>query len=254
MMFKNAIVRKVSRNFENGITSSTLGKPLYEKALLQHSEYIEKLKKCGLQLRILEADDKFPDSTFVEDTVVVNEDCAIITNLGAPSRKGEEKDIKKVMEEFYSNLESIQKPGTLEGGDVLRIEDHYFIGLSKRTNKAGANQLANILKKYGYSSTMVKLLKFLHLKTGVAYIGDNNLITAGEFIKASIFKDFNTIQVDKDESYATNCIRINNFILIAKGFERLKTLILERGFEILEIEMSEFRKMDGGLSCLSIRF
>lgn len=254
MMFKNAIVRRVSRNFQNGITTSTLGAPNYEKALTQHSDYIEALKKCGLQVRILEPDDRFPDSTFVEDTTVVNKDCAISTNLGAPSRKGEEKEIKKVMEEFYCNLESIEKPGALDGGDVLRVEDHYFIGLSKRTNKAGANQLADILKKYGYSCTIVKLLKFLHLKTGVAYIGDNNLVTSGEFIRAPIFKDFNIIEVDEDESYAANCIRANNFILIAKGFEKLKTSILEIGYEILEIEMSEFRKMDGGLSCLSIRF
>ena len=254
MRFKNAIVRKVSKSFQNGITTSTLGKPHYERALAQHSAYIEILKKCGLQVTILDADDRFPDSTFVEDTAVVNKDCATITNLGAPSRIGEEKDIKKVIRNYYSNLESIKKPGTLEGGDILRIEDNYFIGLSKRTNKAGAYQLVNILKKYGYSCTLVKLQKFLHLKTGVAYIGDNNLVVSGEFLRSPVFKDFNLIKVDKDEGYAANCIRVNNYVLIAKGFKKLKASISDTGYEIHELEMSEFRKMDGGLSCLSIRF
>ncbi|MHA2260138.1 MAG: dimethylarginine dimethylaminohydrolase family protein [Promethearchaeota archaeon] len=236
------------------MTTANLGKPDYNKALLQHYNYRVALEKCGLEIIELKADEKYPDSTFVEDTAVANEDCAIITNLGAPSRKGEEEEIKKAIRNYRNHIELIEKPGTLEGGDVLRVEDNYFVGLSNRTNKAGAHQLKIILEKYGYSCTMVKLINFLHLKTGVAYIGDNNLVASGEFINSPIFKDFNIIKVDKDESYATNCIKVNKNILIAKGFEKLKTSISEIGYEITEIKMSEFRKMDGGLSCLSIRF
>jgi len=253
-MLKHAVVRSVSQKFQYGLTTSNLGKPDYNTAITQHSNYIEAMKNCGLNVKILEADDRFPDSTFVEDTAVVNKDVVVISNLGAQSRKGEEKDIKKVMEEFYEDIKSIEKPGTLEGGDVMKVDNEYFIGISKRTNKKGALQLKEILKNYGYTCSLVSLKNVLHLKTGVAYTGDNNIIASGEFIKNPLFKDYNIIEVEEDESYATNCIRVNEYVLIAKGFKKLKASILGLGYKILEMDMSEFRKMDGGLSCLSLRF
>lgn len=253
-MFKHAIVRNLARNFQDGITSCNLGKPDYKKAVIQHSDYIKALKKCGLRIIQLDADERFPDSTFVEDTTIVNKDVAIITNLGVSSRKGEELEIKKVLERFYDNIEYIKNPGTLEGGDILKVDNQYYIGLSKRTNKEGVKQLTEILEKYDYSCSIIQLVNFLHLKTGVAYIGDNNLIVSGELIDNHIFKKFNIIRVDIDEGYAANCIRVNKYVIIAKGFKKLKNSISNLGYKILEIDMSEFRKMDGGLSCLSIRF
>ena len=253
-MFKHAIVRIVSKNFQYGLTSSKLGKPDYNKALIQHSDYIKALRKCGLEVLTLETDDRFPDSTFVEDTAVVNEDLAIIANLGETSRKGEEIEIREVLDKFYENVESIEKPGSLDGGDVLRVEDQYFIGISKRTNKVGALQLKEILKKYGFSCSLVKLKEVIHLKTGLAYIGDKNLIVSGEFIDNPLFQNYNIIKVDEDESYAANCIRVNNYVLIANGYEKLINSISSLGYKVLKLDITEFRKMDGGLSCLSLRF
>ncbi len=253
-MLKHAIVRRVSKKFQYGLTTSNLGKPDYNTAITQHSNYIEAMKKCGLNVKILEADERFPDSPFVEDTAVVDKDFVVISNLGALTRKGEEKDIKKVLEVFFDDVKSIDKPGTLEGGDIMKVENEYFVGISKRTNKKGALQLKEILKKYGHTCSLIPLKNILHLKTGVAYIGDNNIIASGEFIKNPLFKDYNIIEVEEDERYATNCIRVNEYVLIAKGFERLRDSILGLGYKILEINMSEFRKMDGGLSCLSLRF
>lgn len=253
-MFKHAIVRNVPKNFQEGITSCNLGKPDYNKAVIQHSDYTEALKKCGLRIIKLDSNERFPDSTFVEDTAVVNKDVAIITNFGVSSRRGEELEIKNVLKRFYDNIEYIKNPGTLEGGDILKVDNHYYIGLSKRTNKEGAQQLTEILEKYDYSCSTIQLIDFLHLKTGVAYIGDNNLIVSGELIDKPIFKKYNSIRVDIDESYAANCIRVDKYVLIAKGFKKLKNSISNLGYKILEIDISEFRKMDGGLSCLSIRF
>jgi len=254
MMFKNAIVRKPGRNFEQGISTSKLGKPDYEKTLNQHSDYVKALKKCKLEVHVLKANESFPDSTFVEDTAVLNKEFAIVTNLGAQSRKGEERDIRPILEKHYSHIESIVNPGTLEGGDVLKVESNYYIGLSARTNKEGAKQLKRILKNYDYPCQMVTLEKVLHLKTGLAYIGDNNLVATGEFIDNQFFKDYNIIKVKKEESYAANCIRVNDYILIPEGFNNLKSSLKILGYQILEINISEFRKMDGGLSCLSLRF
>lgn len=253
-MFKHAIVKKPSKSLKNGITTSNLGIPDYNVALTQHANYINALRVCGLEVIELGENERFPDSTFVEDTAIVNKEFAVITNPGAESRKGEEVEIKKVLEKYYNQIESIKSPGTVEGGDVLKAKDHYYIGLSNRTNKAGCRQLKNILKKHGYNSTTIPLKNVLHLKTGIAYIGDNNLIAAGEFIDNLIFKNFNITKVEKNESYAANIIRVNDYILMPKGFNELKKSISILGYRIIELEMSEFRKMDGGLSCLSLRF
>ena len=253
-MFKQAIVRKPCKNFQFGISTSTLGKPDYQRALLQHSQYVEALLKCNLAVIELDEDDRFPDSTFVEDTALVDKEFAVITNLGAKSRQGEEIEINEKLKPFYDNIESIRKPGTLEGGDVMKIEEHYYIGLSKRTNNEGANQLRVILKRYGYSSSKIPLKKVIHLKTGISYLGDSILLVSGEFKDHSDFREYNLIEVQESEAYATNSLRINEFVLIPKGYTNLKKQILNFNFKVLELEMSEFEKMDGGLSCLSLRF
>ncbi|KKN11325.1 hypothetical protein LCGC14_1027610 [marine sediment metagenome] len=254
LMFTYGIIKKPSKSFQEGLTTSNLGKPDYTLAVKQHINYCKALKKCGLELITLDSDEKFPDSTFVEDTAIINRDLAVISNLGALSRQGEEHEIKIVLEKYFENIRTIENPGTLEGGDVLRIENNYYVGLSKRTNREGATQFKEIVKTFGYSCSIVPLKSFLHLKSGVAYLGNNNLIVSGELKDISIFKDFNRIIVQPDEQYATNCIRVNNYVLVAKGFKKLKKSITKLGCEIIEIDVSEFRKMDGGLSCLSLRF
>jgi len=247
-------VRKPGKSYVNGLTSSNLGKPDYEKALQQHQGYIEVLKKCNVEVEVLEADEDFPDSCFVEDPAVVTEKVAVVTNPGAESRNGEKIDMKRVLQKFYSNIEEIQAPGTLEGGDILRVRDHFYIGVSCRTNQAGAEALSDILSKYGYSSTLVPLAKFFHLKTGIAYLGNNDLLVAGEFIDHPVFKDFNKIIVSDEEEYAANCIAINDYVLLPKGFPQTKEKIENAGYQVIEVELSEFQKQDGGLSCLSLRF
>ena len=254
MHFKHAIVRKPGRNFQDGLTTSNLGKPNYDKAILQHSDYTKALKKVGLELIELEENENYPDSTFVEDTAIVNEEVALITNLGAPSRQGEEQEIKRILEKQYNTIEMINSPGTLDGGDVLRVENQYYIGLSKRTNREGARQLTSILKNHGYTCSTVPLINFLHLKSGISYIGDNTLIVAGEFTDNLTFKPFNRIKVEKDENYAANSVMINDYILIPSGYDNLLKALSNLGYNTLEIDMSEFKKMDGGISCLSIRF
>ncbi|TES95478.1 MAG: N(G),N(G)-dimethylarginine dimethylaminohydrolase [Promethearchaeota archaeon] len=253
-MFKHAIVRKPCKNFQFGISTSNLGKPDYQKALLQHSKYVEELKKCNLSVLELNEDVRFPDSTFVEDTAIVDKEFAVITSLGAKSRQGEEIEISEKLKTFYGNIESIIKPGTLEGGDVMKVEECYYIGLSNRTNNEGANQLKQILKRYGYSSSIIPLKKVLHLKTGISYLGDAILLVSGEFKNHPDFRKYNLIEVQEGEVYATNSLRINKYVFIPEGYVNLKNQLLNFSFRIIELEMSEFEKMDGGLSCLSLRF
>ena len=256
-MFKNVIVRKPAKTMVDGITSAPeLGKPDYELAVKQHNAYIEALKQCGVQVTELEALEEYPDACFVEDVAVLNRKCAIITNPGAPSRNGEKDYIVEVIKRFYEEdkIAYIQSPGTLEGGDVMMVGDHFYVGRSARTNEEGIRQFIAILEKYGLTGSEVTLEKVLHLKTGVNYLENNTFLVSGEFIDKEEFKDSRKILIPDDEAYAANCIWVNDKVIVPAGFPKVAKAIKEAGYEVIITDTSEYRKLDGGLSCLSLRF
>jgi dimethylargininase len=251
--FTGAIVRAVPETIEAGITSENLGKPDYEMACEQHDGYVGALEKCGLRVTVLDADERHPDSVFIEDTAVVTDRCAIIANPGAASRRGEIRGVEEVLSGFYEGVDHIVSPGTLDGGDVLQVGEHFYVGLTRRTNREGAEQLSEILRRHDFTASFVELRRFLHLKTGVAYLGGNDLIVAGELAANDQLEGFDKVFVPPEEEYCANCNRLNYHVLVAGGCERTKEKIVERGYEVLELKMFEFRKVDGGLSCLSLR-
>ncbi len=253
-MFTHAIVRTPGKSMVNGLTTAHLGPPDYAKALLQHGDYIQALEECGLDVVVLPPDERFPDSTFVEDVALLTKHCAIITNPGAPSRRGETAAIKKVLLGFYEKIEEVQPPGTVEAGDIMMVGTHFFIGLSERTNEEGARQVIAYLEKYGLSGSVVSLEKVLHLKTGVAYLENDNLLACGEFLTKEAFQHFNILEVPEDESYAANSVWVNGVVLTPSGYPKTRALIEAAGYTVREVDVSEFRKLDGGLSCLSLRF
>lgn len=255
-MFKNVIVRVPASSISEGITSADLGKPIYEKALMQHENYVSALTKTGVEVTVLEPKDAFPDSCFVEDVALCTSKCAIITRPGAETRQQEVQlaDMKEALGKFYEHIEQIEAPGTVEAGDIMMVGDHFYIGESARTNKEGANQMIAILEKYGLSGSIVPLKKVLHLKTGLAYLENNNLLVAGEFIDDPEFAKFNKIIVPEEEAYGANCIWVNGYVLVPEGYPTVQKKIEELGYKVLVVDTSEFRKIDGGLSCLSLRF
>ena len=253
-MFKKAIVRTPCQAMINGLTSANLGLPDFKKALVQHQDYIAALKECGLEVTILDADENFPDSTFVEDVALLTPFCAIITNPGAATRQQEIQSMIPVIKDFYKDIEFIQAPGTVEAGDIMMVADHYYIGLSARTNQAGAEQMINILEKYKMTGSVVSLTEVLHLKTGLGYLENNNLMASGEFLTKAEFQQYNLLEVDRDEAYAANSVWVNDIVLTPKGFPKTKKRIEAAGYIVREVDVSEFQKIDGGLSCLSLRF
>ena len=136
----------------------------------------------------------------------------------------------------------------------MRVADHFYVGLSARTNEEGARQFISFLNKRGYTGSMVKLSKMLHLKTGLAYLENNVLLTAGEFITHPDFAQFKTIPIDLEDAYSANCIYVNGTVIIPAGYPATKAKIEAAGLPVREVEVPEFRKIDGGLSCLSLRF
>ncbi len=256
-MFKNVIVRRPSKSMVEGITSAPeLGKPDYELALKQHDNYIKALESCGVKVTVLDAMEEFPDSCFVEDTAVLTKNCAIISNPGAPTRQKESGYMVDTIKKFYSEdkIEYITSPGTMEGGDVMMVGNHFYIGLSARTNEEGCKQFIAALEKHGHTGSIVPLEKVLHLKTGLAYLENNNLLVAGEFVDKEDFAKFNKIEISADEAYSANCIWVNEKVLVPAGYEKTKKAIENAGYEVILVDTSEYKKLDGGLSCLSLRF
>jgi dimethylargininase len=257
MQFKNAIARLPAHTLSHGLTSSSEGEPSIEKALDQHRRYCDALRACGLTVEILEAAAEYPDSTFVEDTAILTARAAIIMRPGAASRLGEIELIKNTIRRYRSEIAQIFAPGSVDGGDVCQADEHFFIGLSARTNLEGARQLSTILQAQGYSSSTVDIRgqsRLLHLKSGIAYLGDNRLVIAPELSALPAIQSYELLEVAFAEYYAANCIRINDRVIIAAGYPQIAAVLESLGYRSLALDVSEFRKMDGGLSCLSLRF
>ncbi|MFN8394624.1 MAG: arginine deiminase family protein [Bacteroidia bacterium] len=252
--FTRAIVRKPGRSLVHGITTADLGVPDYDLALRQHAAYVDALRKCGLAITELPALEEFPDSTFVEDVALCTRVGAVVTNPGAASRNGERAHIRAALEEHFATMGEIAAPGTLDAGDVMMVGDHFYIGLSARTNADGAAQLITILRAWGMDGEAVPLQEVLHLKTGVTYMERGNMLVSGEFVHREVFAKFHRAVVPAIEAYAANCLWINDRILIPDGFPQVAAALASLGYDLIPLDMSEYQKIDGGLSCLSLRF
>ncbi len=253
-MFKYAITRKPGRSMVAGLSEAELGLPDYENALLQHQDYVNALKECGLSVTELDAVEEYPDSCFVEDVALMTPHCAILTNPGAESRRGEVGHIENAVRAHYDVVERIKSPGYVEAGDIMMVGDHYYIGLSERTNQEGARQMIAILEEYDMSGSVVEMSEMLHLKTGLGYLEDNNLVACGEFLTKPEFQKYNLIEIDQADSYSANSVWINGTVLVPKGFQNTVKSIEKLGYKVREVDVSEYQKLDGGLSCLSLRF
>ena len=257
MTFSRAIVRTPSEDFAEGLTTAGLGPPDVALARAQHGAYVDALRQCGLEVTVLAPAPGLPDATFVEDAAVLLAHAAILTRPGAPSRAPEVPMLAPVMAEFFSSVHAIEPPGTLEGGDVCEAGRIHLIGLSARTNEAGAFQLARILESEGRPSAVVDIRGtpgVLHLKSAIAWIGDDRLVAVDAVAGHPALAGFEIVPVARGEEYAANCVRIRDSILVAAGHPRLEEALSAHGYPTIELAVSEFRKMDGGLSCLSLRW
>ena len=254
MQFTKAIVRTPCKRIIEGISTAGLGLPDYDLVLQQHSKYVKALEACGLEVTVLPSDNDYPDSSFVEDTALLTPAVAVITNPGAPSRKGEVREMEETITRFYDKIEHIRPPGTLEAGDVMMAGSHYFIGLSERTNIEGANQLVHILKNHGMTASIIEISGMLHLKSGVSYLENNALLAVNALGKHPDLSHFDIISVPDNEAYAANSLWLNGTVLVPEGYPVTLENIRSADYKAIVLDVSEFRKLDGGLSCLSLRF
>jgi dimethylargininase len=254
LKFTTAITRTPCDRIPEGISSASLGAVDYDKAIAQHLAYVAALRTLGLDVIALPADNQYPDSTFVEDVALCTPQFAVVTNPGAASRNGEKQSMRRVLSELFEQVDCIESPGTVDAGDILMVGSHFYIGLSGRTNVAGADQMISILERHGRTASKVAISTMLHLKSGVSYLEDNHLLVVSEQVDHEAFRDFDRIEVEPTEQYAANSLWINGTVLVPEGFPETRARIASLGYPTIALEMSEFQKLDGGLSCLSLRF
>jgi len=255
--FDRAVVRPPADTFAAGLTEAGLGVPDLALAHSQHEAYCQALVELRLELVPLPPDPAFPDSTFVEDTAILTAAGAVLTRPGAPSRRGETAAIAEILDRLAIETRTIVAPGTVDGGDVCEVDGHFLIGLSTRTNSEGARQLDAHLAELGFSAALLDVRglgpQLLHLKSGLSDLGDGRLAVVPDLIGHPSLARFELVAVDDRELYAANCVRVNDHVLVAAGYPRFADRLDRLGYRVRTLEMSEFRTMDGGLSCLSLR-
>jgi dimethylargininase len=252
---KYALLRLPGENLAAGLSMAGEGAPDPVLALEQHRRYRVALESCGLALTVLPPDPRHPDGCFVEDTALLTARGVIIMRPGAPSRRGETGAIAAALAESFADLAYIDAPGTVDAGDVCKADGHFLIGLSARTNEAGAGQLAGYLADLGYRSDLIDIRSstaLLHLKSGIAYLGEGRILATADLRQAHALAAYEIVEVPAHERYATNALRVNERVLVAAGYPQTRAAIESLGFEVITLEVSEFRKLDGGLTCLSL--
>jgi len=247
---RSALVRPVPDSYVHCVRTGTEEIDV-ELAKAQHRYYCRALQSLGLRLLWVERDDSLPDSCFVEDAAFIVNETAVICNMSVESRAPEVVGVAEVLKKLKRTT-CITKPGTIDGGDVLRIEDKVFVGLTARTNQEAIDQIWRVFKNGNLKVIPVKVRNVLHLKSACTYLGNNYVILSKGNFDTGILSGLNRIVVPKGEEYAADCLAVNGTILMARGHPRTKKLVENEGFPVVELDMSEFRKGDGALTCLSI--
>jgi dimethylargininase len=244
-----ALVRPPSLNFINALSGHPLASQIdFQQAQIQHAAYCKALQNAGLTLETLETLDDFPDSVFIEDNAVILEGRVVLCSMKEPSRHGEVPYLADTLQSSLPALQ-LQAPVFIDGGDILQTEDTVFVGQSQRTSVEAIEALQSLTSK---QVIPVHVKQGLHLKTSVSTLGNNLLVINPSHIETEPFRDFEWIEVDNKEMYAANCLTIGKHVILPAGFPKLERSIQAHGFSTLPVEMSEFQKADGGVTCLSI--
>ncbi len=260
--FRRALLRRPGPDLGQGLTTADAGAPDHALALVQFAAYERALQDAGLATTVLPDLPGFPDAHFVEDTAVILPEVAVITRPGAPERDGEQQSVAVALVDDEDGapligdrpVTRIEAPGALDGGDVLVAGRHVLIGVSARTNRHGAAQLGAVCEAHGYAWQAVPVGDGLHLKSGVNGIGEGLLLVTPAFAGRPELAAFRTLVVPPEEEYAANSLWLGDVVVTPAGYPRVHDMLTATGARVVTVDTSEFRRMDGGLTCLSLRF
>lgn len=254
--FTHAVTRRPSASIIRGLRAVDTGNP--DLALMErhHADYVAALKAAGAKVTELPPLDAYPDSVFVEDTALCLPQGAVIMRPGAPSRLGEAAEMAPVLEGFYSTVRWIAgEDSFIEGGDILVTEREILVGRSARTNAAGVAELARLVADWGHQVRELHTPPgVLHFKTDCSLMDAETVLSTDRLAASGCFADYRVIPVAEGEEASANAIRFNESVLFPTGFPRTRDRLVDAGYDVTEIGNSECAKIDGGMSCLSLRF
>jgi len=224
-----------------------------ELAIEQHKQYERTLAAMGVRVISLPEQPEMPDAVFVEDPLVVVDEVAILTRMGSVSRRAESESLAEAIS-VYRPVRRMHDPGTLEGGDVMRIGRDVFVGLSSRTNEGGVRQLANELEPFGYKVRQVRVRGCLHLKSACCPMGDGKILANTAWLDATPLRDYKIVEVAPDETGAANILRIGNTVLMPASFPHTSEIVRREGLEVRTVDISEMMKAEAAITCSSVIF
>lgn len=253
--FTRAITRKPAPGIIHGLRARDIGDPDFEQMLEDHAHYVATLQQAGATVTELAALEDFPDSVFVEDVALCLPEVAILMRPGAPSRAGEVAQMAPVLRDMFEQVITLEGPGFIEGGDILTTSKEILVGRSERTDSAGIAELAEIVKHWDYHLREVLTpAGVLHFKTDCSLLDADTILATRRLDDSGCFADYRVIHTADGEEAAANSIRYNDLLLMPAGFPQTRERLLDAGYEVREINNSECAKLDGGMSCLSLRF
>ena len=252
--FTHAIVRQPAKSIIKGLRAVDIGSPDYDQMICDHYDYVEALMSAGVEVINLTALNEFPDGQFVEDTALCLPEAVILMRPGAPSRLGEVYEIEPQLRDLFKAVYEIEKPGHIEGGDILVTGKEILVGRSARTNANGVSQLSEIVTPLGYVIREVFTPpEILHFKTDCSLLGPDEILSTKRLQNSGCFDGYQVINVADGEEASANAIRVNDHVIMPAGFPMTKAILEEHDYKVKVINNTECAKLDGGMSCLSLR-
>ena len=247
-----ALTHVPSPNMDEGLRTYVGRAPIDPGlAVRQHEDYCRLLRACGAEVRTLDVNRDLPDCAFIEDTAVVLDEVAVLASMGDAARRAEPAGVEPELRK-YREVRRVEAPATLEGGDVLRVGRTLLVGLSQRTNAAGVSALADIARRHGYAVTAVPVRGCLHLKTACTALDERRLLVNPAWLEAGALREFELVHVPAEEPWAANVLRVGDSVCVPAGHVRVADTLRKLGLDVRLIDLSEFAKAEGGVTCLSL--
>ncbi|MBE7637454.1 dimethylarginine dimethylaminohydrolase [Sneathiella sp. P13V-1] len=251
--FTHAISRKPAQSITEGLRAEDVGNPDYDLFVQHHDAYVMALENAGARVTVLEALEEFPDCVFVEDTALCLPEGAIVMRPGAPSRLGEAAAMAPNLKTFFDDIRVIEQ-GHIEGGDILVTAKEILVGKSARSDNAGIEALRQVVSDWGYQVRALQTPpEVLHFKTDCGLLDDTTILSTHRLAASGCFEGYKIIETAAGEEAAANAIRFNDVVIMPKGFDETANRVRQAGFDVVEIPNTEAAKVDGGMSCLSLR-
>ncbi len=253
--FDSALVRTPARSVVRGLRADDRGDPSYAGVLREHDAYVAALRAAGVEVTVLPPLEAFPDSVFVEDPALVFAEGAILLRPGVVARAGEVAEIGSALREIFDTVLELPGSGFADGGDVLVTPRGVMIGLSARTDRAGAEALLACLRQLGHDGGIVETpAGVLHFKTDCSLLDEDSVFSTRRLARSGAFEGFRQILVPEGEEAAANALRVNDVLLVAAAFPRTIAMLDGLGYKVVPVETTEVGRIDAGLSCMSLRW